>query len=49
MKQLDLNVSPPANIMTFRLTLTQVTIDLDPHATLFKHLSYKILILLINF
>ena len=30
MKQLDVDVSPPANIMSFRLTLTHMTIDLDP-------------------
>ncbi len=29
MKQLDVDESPPANIMTFRLTLTQVTFDLN--------------------
>ncbi len=29
MKQLDVDVSPPANI-TFRLTLSDVTFDLDP-------------------
>ncbi len=28
--QLDVNKSPPANIMTFRLGLTHVTFDLDP-------------------
>ena len=28
-KQLDFDMSPPANIMTFRLTLTQVSFDLD--------------------
>ncbi len=29
MKQLDVDVSPPAYIMTFRLTLTHVTLDLE--------------------
>ena len=29
--QLDVNMSPPANIITFRLTLTHVTFDLDLH------------------
>ena len=29
--QLDVDVSPPANIMTLRLGLTHVTFDLDPH------------------
>ena len=28
--QLDVDVSPPANIMTFRLTLGIVTFDPDP-------------------
>ncbi len=28
--QLDIDVSPPANIMGLRLTLTHVTFDLDP-------------------
>ncbi len=28
--QLDVGVSPPANIMTFRPGLTHLTIDLDP-------------------
>ncbi len=28
--QLDVDMSPPANIMTFRLTLTHVSFDLDP-------------------
>ncbi len=28
--QLDVNVSPPANIMTFRHGLTHVTFDLHP-------------------
>ena len=28
--QLDVDVSPPANIMTFRLGITNVTFDLDP-------------------
>ncbi len=27
--QLDVDVSPPANLMTFRLGLTHVTFDLD--------------------
>ncbi len=31
MKQLDIDVSPPANIMSFRLTLTHMTFDLDPN------------------
>ncbi len=31
MKQLDVDVNPPANIMTFRLGLTNVTFDLDPY------------------
>ena len=30
MKQLDVDVSPPANIMNFRLGLSHVTFDLDP-------------------
>ncbi len=30
MKQLDIDVSPPA-IMTLKLTLTHVTFDIDPH------------------
>ncbi len=30
MKQIDVDVSPPANIMGLRLTLTCVTFDLDP-------------------
>ncbi len=29
--QLDVDVSPPANIMTLRLDLTNVTFDLDMH------------------
>ena len=29
--QLDVDVSPPANIMTLRLCFTHVTFDLDPH------------------
>ena len=29
MKQLDVEVSPSINIMTFRLTLTHVAFDLD--------------------
>ena len=29
--QLYVNMSPPANIITFRLTLTHVTFDLDLH------------------
>ncbi len=29
--QLDVDVSPPANIMLFRLGLTNVTSDLDPY------------------
>ncbi len=28
--QLDVDVSPPANIMTFKLGLTHVTFDLHP-------------------
>ena len=28
--QLDVGVSPPANIMTLRLGLTDLTFDLDP-------------------
>ncbi len=32
MKQLNVDVSPPANIMTFRLTLTNVTFGLDLHS-----------------
>ncbi len=28
--QLDVDVSPPANIITFRLTFTYVTFDFDP-------------------
>ncbi len=31
MKQLKVNVSPSANIMTFRLGLTHVTFDPDPY------------------
>ncbi len=31
MKQLDVDVSPPPNIMTFMLTLTRVTFDLDQY------------------
>ncbi len=31
--QLDVDMSPPANIMTFRLGLTHITFDLD-HVTL---------------
>ncbi len=36
MKQLDVDVSPPANIMTFRLgvthaTFTHMIFDLDPY------------------
>ena len=30
MKQLDVDVGPPAIIMAFRLTLTPVAFDLDP-------------------
>ncbi len=30
MKQLDVDMSPPTNIMTFRLGLTHLTFDLDP-------------------
>ena len=30
MKQLDVIMSVPANIMSFRLTLTDMTSDLDP-------------------
>ncbi len=30
MKQHDVDASPPANIMTFRLGLTHLTFDLDP-------------------
>ena len=29
--QLDFDVSPSANIMTLRLTLSHVTYDFDPH------------------
>ncbi len=29
MKQLDVDVSPPANIIIFRLALTHMTFDLD--------------------
>ncbi len=29
--QLDVGVSPPANIMTFRPGLTHLTFDLEPH------------------
>ncbi len=29
--QLDVGVSPPANIMAFRPGLTHLTFDLDPH------------------
>ena len=29
--QLDVDVSPPANIMTLGLGLTHVTFDFDPH------------------
>ncbi len=28
--QLDVDMSPPTNIMTFRLGLTNMTFDLDP-------------------
>ncbi len=31
MKQLDVDASQPANIMTLRLTLAYVTFDLDQH------------------
>ncbi len=30
MKQSDIDVTSPANIMTFRLVYTRVTFDLDP-------------------
>ena len=46
MKQLDIDVSPPANIMSFRPALTLVTFDLDPgdsfrqaFSTKFSHIS----------
>ncbi len=34
MKQLDIDVSPPAHIMILRLTLAPVTYELDPSVLL---------------
>ncbi len=39
--QLDVDVSPPANIMSVWLTSTQVTFDLDPCDLDFDALAYK--------
>ncbi len=40
MKQLDIDVSPPANIMTFRPRLINVTFDPDPWCNAFGDMNY---------